>query len=54
MPDHSDHYYTASPASAHELRTFGFDFGGKTLSFATDAGDFNNVRVDTRTLHQAN
>lgn len=50
MPDHSDHYYTASPASAHELRTFGFDFGGKTLSFTTDAGVFSKGHVDPGTL----
>ncbi len=50
MPEHSDHYYTASPASAHELRTFGFEFSGRALTFTTDAGVFSKGHVDPGTL----
>lgn len=50
MPEHSDHYYTASPASAHELRTFRFEFNGRALTFTTDAGVFSKGHVDPGTL----
>lgn len=50
MPDTHDHYYTASPASAHELRTFTYTWAGRTLSFTTDAGVFSKGHVDPGTL----
>ena len=50
MPDPQDHYYTASPASAHELRAFTYSWAGRTLSFTTDAGVFSKGHVDPGTL----
>lgn len=41
-----DHYYTASPESAHEARSFRTVFSGKTLAFDTDAGVFSKQHVD--------
>ena len=41
-----DHYYTASPESAHEERSFRTVFAGRTLAFDTDAGVFSKQHVD--------
>ena len=41
-----DHYYTASPESAHEARSFRTVFAGRTLAFDTDAGVFSKQHVD--------
>ena len=41
-----DHYYTASPESAHESRSFRMVFAGRTLAFDTDAGVFSKQHVD--------
>jgi len=41
-----DHYYTASPESAHEARSFRMVFAGRTLAFDTDAGVFSKQHVD--------
>ena len=41
-----DHYYTASPESAHEARSFRTVFAGRTLVFDTDAGVFSKQHVD--------
>lgn len=45
-----DHYYTAAPQSAHEHRSFGVDFAGRTLFFETDAGVFSKQRLDPGSL----
>lgn len=45
-----DHYYTADPHSAHDARTFTYDFCGKTLAFETDAGVFSREHIDPGTL----
>ena len=42
----ADHYYTASPESAHEARSFRTVFAGRTLAFDTDAGVFSKQHVD--------
>ena len=41
-----DHYYTASPESAHEERSFRAVFAGRVLAFDTDAGVFSKQHVD--------
>ena len=41
-----DHYYTASPESAHEARSFRAVFAGRVLAFDTDAGVFSKQHVD--------
>ncbi len=46
----AEHYFTPAPESAHEERTFAFDFAGRTLSFTTDAGVFSKGRVDPGSL----
>lgn len=45
-----EHYFTASPESAHEERRFCVEFAGKTLHFETDAGVFSKQRVDPGSL----
>ena len=42
----NEHYYTASPTSAHDRRSFTADVGGQALSFVTDAGVFSKNEVD--------
>ena len=42
----ADHYYTASPESAHEARSFRTVFARRTLAFDTDAGVFSKQHVD--------
>lgn len=49
MPDH-DHYYSATPQSAHKPQHFSAEFGGKTLRFETDAGVFSRAHLDPGTL----
>ena len=51
----SDHYYTASPESAHRLETCAFEYRGAALRFTTDAGVFSRGEVDygTRALLNA-
>ena len=41
-----EHYYTASPQSAHEERHFRTVFAGRTLEFETDAGVFSKQHID--------
>ena len=45
----NDHYYTANPTSAHDLRTCEFDVLGERLTFTTDAGVFSRDGLDTGT-----
>ena len=42
----ADHYYTASPSSEHEERSFRAVFAGRVLAFDTDAGVFSKQHVD--------
>ena len=41
-----DYYYTASPTSEHEKRSFRAVFAGRVLAFDTDAGVFSKQHVD--------
>ena len=41
-----EHYYTASPTSGHEERSFRAVFAGRVLAFDTDAGVFSKQHVD--------
>lgn len=51
----SEHYYTKSPTSEHDERTFSATVLGMTLSFRTDAGVFSKDGIDrgTRALVEA-
>lgn len=51
----SEHYYTKTPSSAHDARTFSADILGMTLHFCTDAGVFSKDGIDrgTRALVEA-
>lgn len=42
----SEHYYTSTPTSAHEARSFRTVFAGRVLAFDTDAGVFSKQHVD--------
>ena len=42
----TEHYYTASPRSAHHERTVRATVGGLTLEFVTDAGVFSKDGLD--------
>lgn len=44
-----DHYYSETPLSAHEMRTFSFVFQGRELCFETDAGVFSKAHMDKGT-----
>lgn len=46
----ADHYYTASPHSAHDVRRFTASFAGRTLTFETDAGVFSREHLDPGTI----
>ena len=46
----AEHYYTASPQSAHDVRRFTASFAGKTLTFETDAGVFSREHLDPGTI----
>ena len=41
-----EHYFTASPESEHEARSFRAVFAGRVLAFDTDAGVFSKQHVD--------
>ncbi len=41
-----EHYYTSTPTSAHEVRSFRAVFAGRVLAFDTDAGVFSKQHVD--------
>ncbi|MGN0995576.1 MAG: class I SAM-dependent methyltransferase [Candidatus Ventricola sp.] len=41
-----EHYFTASPQSGHEARSFRAVFAGRVLAFDTDAGVFSKQHVD--------
>lgn len=41
-----EHYYTSTPTSAHEARSFRAVFAGRVLAFDTDAGVFSKQHVD--------
>jgi len=41
-----DHYYTREPSSPHDPGRVTLELGGKTYTFATDAGVFSRERVD--------
>lgn len=45
----SEHYFTAEPASASELRPLTVRLGGRELQLATTGGVFSPDRVDTGT-----
>ncbi len=42
----AEHYYTNSPTSEHEERSFRAVFSGRVLAFDTDAGVFSKQHVD--------
>ena len=42
----SEHYYTSTPTSEHEARSFRAVFAGRVLAFDTDAGVFSKQHVD--------
>ena len=42
----TEHYYTNTPTSEHEERSFRAVFAGKVLAFDTDAGVFSKQHVD--------
>lgn len=44
-----EHYFSHSPASAHEAHAFTHAIAGRTLSFETDAGVFSKGHVDKGT-----
>lgn len=41
-----EHYYTSTPTSVHEVRSFRAVFAGRVLAFDTDAGVFSKQHVD--------
>lgn len=41
-----EYYFTASPESAHEERSFTTIFAGRTIGFETDAGVFSKQHID--------
>lgn len=41
-----EHYYTSTPTSEHEARSFRAVFAGRVLAFDTDAGVFSKQHVD--------
>ena len=41
-----EYYYTSTPTSAHEARSFRAVFAGRVLAFDTDAGVFSKQHVD--------
>ena len=41
-----EHYYTSTPTSEHEERSFRAVFAGRVLAFDTDAGVFSKQHVD--------
>ena len=41
-----EHYYTSTPTSAHEVRSFRAVFAGRVLAFDTDAGVFSKQHID--------
>lgn len=45
----ADHYFTASPESAHRYASCDFSYRGVSLRFMTDAGVFSRGEVDTGT-----
>lgn len=51
----SEHYYTAAPTAAHDLRTVKVTWNGLTVAFDTDAGVFSKDDLDigTRALLDA-
>jgi len=42
----TEYYYTSSPTSGHEERSFRAVFAGRVLAFDTDAGVFSKQHVD--------
>lgn len=42
----SEHYFTSTPTSGHEARSFRAVFAGRVLAFDTDAGVFSKQHVD--------
>jgi 16S rRNA G1207 methylase RsmC len=49
MTDVSEHYFTAEPASAHELRPLAVHLAGRDLQLVTSGGIFSPDRVDLGT-----
>lgn len=45
----SDHYYTHSPSSQHDIKTIRYKFADRDFQFRTDAGVFSKDRVDPGT-----
>ncbi len=41
-----DHYFTGTPASAHDVRTLAYTYRGHHLTYETDAGTFSRDGVD--------
>lgn len=46
----ADHYYTATPTSEHDLRTFEVNAYGRDLRFTTDSGVFSREHLDPGTI----
>ncbi|MBQ7488138.1 MAG: class I SAM-dependent methyltransferase [Clostridia bacterium] len=42
----AEHYFSQSPESAHEYRTFTVELPGRTLTFDADAGVFSKEHID--------
>ncbi|WP_059105428.1 class I SAM-dependent methyltransferase [Shouchella shacheensis] len=42
----SEHYYSRTPTSTHEERTWAYELRGETLTFTTDRGVFSRGEVD--------
>ncbi len=49
MRNHSEHYYTAEPQSAHKPAEVRFSYRGNDLVFATDSGVFSRTELDRGT-----
>lgn len=45
----NDHYYSQSPASAHDEAHFSIEHAGRTLQFTSDAGVFSKGHLDKGT-----
>lgn len=46
MTEKNQQYFASNPESAHDFRSFSYDFAGKKLFFKTDAGVFSKNRID--------
>lgn len=46
----SDHYFSQTPQSEHDIKEFEVDLRGRTYLFQTDAGVFSRTKVDKGTM----